>query len=258
MKVGIIGYGHVGKAMHVLFTDAALYDEPLDIGTKQDINNCNIAFICVPTPMADSGKCDTSIVEEVISWCAAEILVIRSTVYVGFTDKMCEKYNKNIIFQPEYYGETAAHPFADLANRSWLSFGGNNDEVISKVIELYKTVYNSNIKIYITDAKTAELAKYMENSFYAVKVTFCNEFYDIAKKLHVNYDKVREVWLADPRIGSSHTFVYEDNRGYGGKCLPKDIASIIYQADEVNADAALLKATVEKNIKLRSINSNNM
>lgn len=89
------------------------------------------------------------------------------------------------------------------------------------------------------------MAKYMENTFFATKVTFCNQFYDLCLAMDVDYNKVRETWLLDPRIGRSHTFVYPDNRGYGGSCLPKDTAAIIYQGDEFYTDMSLLKA-VEK------------
>jgi UDPglucose 6-dehydrogenase len=192
------------------------------------------------------GGCDTSAVEEVISWVKAKIIILRSTVRVGFTDAMREKYKKEIVFQPEYYGETTAHPFADLSNQNWLSFGGTQ-RGIDFAIKAYQTVINSNIRIYQADAKTVEMAKYMENAFLATKVIFCNEMHDIATALGVSYNRAREIWLADPRIGSSHTFVYEDNRGYGGSCLPKDVASILAQANETGVGVTLLKSVVEKN-----------
>ncbi len=251
MRIGIIGLGHVGKAMQNLFTNAIIYDEPLHIGSREEINMCDVAFVCVPTPSKADGSCDTSIVESVIDWLQTPVIVLRSTVYVGFTDKMMEKYQKEIVFQPEYYGETIAHPFADLNTRQWLSFGGT-PKGVDMAIRAYQTVVNSNVQILQYSAKEVEFAKYMENSFLATKVTFCNELYDIAKKLGVNYNQAREVWVADPRIGTSHTFVYPDNRGYAGSCLPKDIASIISQADEVGVDANLLKSVVEKNKKLRN------
>jgi UDPglucose 6-dehydrogenase len=250
MQIGIVGYGHVGKAMHALFKDAVIYDIGLNIGSKAEINTCDVAFVCVPTPKREDGACDTRIVEEVISWLNVKAIVLRSTVYVGFTDEMAKKYGKKIVFQPEYYGETVAHPFADLNARQWLSFGGEPD-AIRWAIKAYQTVVNSNVRIYQADAKSVEMAKYMENAFFATKVTFCNEMYDIAKKLGANYDLAREIWIADPRIGSSHTFVYEDARGYGGSCLPKDVASIIYQAEENGVDVTLLKGVVQKNKKLQ-------
>ena len=101
--------------------------------------------------------------------------------------------------------------------------------------------------IYQADAKSVEMAKYMENAFLATKVTFCNEMYDIAMALGADYNLAREIWIADPRIGASHTFVYEDNRGYGGSCLPKDIVSITAQGNKHGVNTTLLQSVIEKN-----------
>ena len=246
-NVGIVGEGHVGGIMHQLFPDAFIYDEPKHIGERRYINHCDIAFICVPTPKAADGHCDTSIVDEILSWITCETVVIRSTVPVGYTGAANDSYSyMDVVFQPEYYGETVAHPFADPHNRSWVTLGGPL-RACERVADLYKTVFTSDLIINIVDSSVAEMAKYMENSFYSTKVTFCNQFYDLAKAMGVNYDQLRETWLLDPRISRSHTFVYPDNRGYGGSCLPKDTAAIIYQGDEVGVDMKLLKAVEEVN-----------
>ena len=68
MKIGIVGYGHVGTAMKDLFKDAAIYDKYKGIGSREEINKCDVTFVCVPTPMSEDGSCDTTAVEEVISW----------------------------------------------------------------------------------------------------------------------------------------------------------------------------------------------
>lgn len=91
----------------------------------------------------------------------------------------------------------------------------------------------------------------MENAFFAMKVTFVNEMFDISQGLGVNFNKAREVWLEDPRIGRSHTFVFEDERGYGGKCLPKDMQNLITQSREVNVEPEILESIANKNKKYR-------
>jgi UDPglucose 6-dehydrogenase len=73
-----------------------------------------------------------------------------------------------------------------------LSFGGNTKGV-NHAIEAYKTIINSNVKIHIGNAREVEFAKYMENCFLATKVTFCNEMYDIANSLNVDYNSSREI-----------------------------------------------------------------
>lgn len=246
MKTGIIGLGHVGTAMHKLFKDAVIYDKYKNLGSQKEINSCDAAFVCVPTPKSEDGTCDTSAVDEVLSWCDCKVIILRSTVRVGYTREMAEKFHKNIVFQPEYYGETVAHPFANLSDRNWLSFGGE-PEAIDLAIDVYKTVINSNVRIYQARADEVEMAKYMENAFLATKVTFINEMYDICEKLNLNYNQVREIWSADPRIGTSHTFIYKDNRGYGGSCLPKDISELHELEKQNGLDDTLINAVIEKN-----------
>ena len=248
MKIGIVGLGHVGTAMHNLFKDAIIYDKYKNIGSMNEINKCDAAFVCVPTPMKDDGSCDTTAVDEVLNWCVCKVIILRSTVRVGYTREMTEKLHKKIVFQPEYYGETVAHPFADLSDRTWLSFGGTQ-EAIALAIDAYKTVINSNVRIYQAPSDEVELAKYMENAFLATKVIFINEMYDICEKLGLNYNQVREIWIADSRIGTSHTFIYKDKRGYDGSCLPKDISELHTLEKENGLDDTLINAVIEKNKK---------
>ena len=248
MKIGIVGFGHVGGAMHELFKDAIIYDKFKRIGSKEEINTCDATFVCVPTPMMEDGSCDTTAVDEVLAWCESKVIILRSTVRVGYTREMANKLHKNIVFQPEYYGETVAHPFANLSDRNWLSFGGTR-EAVDLAIDVYKNVINSNVRIYQAPSDEVELAKYMENAFLATKVIFINEMYDICEKLGLNYNQVREIWTADPRIGTSHTFIYKDNRGYGGSCLPKDISALHQLEKENEIDDTLINAVIEKNKK---------
>lgn len=246
MKIGIVGIGHVGNAMKDLFKDAVLYDNNKKIGSKNKINKCDAVFVCVPTPQNEDGSCDTSMVDEVLSWLDVDLIILRSTVPIGYTEGKAKELKSDIVFQPEYYGETVDHPFANLSERTWITLGGTK-KAISKACEVYQTVYNSNVHICCVDAKTAELAKYMENCYLATKVTFCNEFYDIAKMFDISYDELREVWTMDPRIGRSHTFVYPQNRGYSGSCLSKDISALVYQAKKHGVDTTLMDGVRDKN-----------
>lgn len=246
MKISIIGYGHVGRSMHKEFKNAYIYDEPQGVGERSFVNDSDIAFIAVPTPMSSDGSCDTTIVEDVISWIGAKVIVIRSTVYVGFTEWASKKYGKRIVFQPEYYGETISHPFSNPNQKQWLTFGGNTAD-IAIVISAYKRIKNSTTKIYQGPSKEVELAKYMENIFFAAKVTFVNEMKDIADSMNISYDLSREFWLADPRITPYHTFVFDDNRGFGGKCLPKDLASLVKQTSDLGVNNSFIEMLQKKN-----------
>jgi UDPglucose 6-dehydrogenase len=231
---------------------AVPYDPPLGIGDRAQVNACTYAFVAVPTPTTSSGALDAALVVESVEWIEADYIILRSTVPMGTTDHLRESTAKRVVFQPEYGpAETPDHPFNNLRNVRWVILGGAREDTIA-VADLYKTAFNSEISIHQTDARTAELAKFMENSFLATKVTFCNEFYDIAQRLGVDYNELRELWLADPRIGRSHTFVFPDGRGFAGRCLPKDVRGIIHDARTAGATPELLEAVLSTNDRIRA------
>ena len=251
-STAIVGYGAVGRGIHQLFPDAHPYDPPQGIGSREEVNQSRFAFVSVPTPTAADGSCDTSMVEEAVSWIESEVIVLRSTVPVGTTDRLRRATDKAIVFQPEYGpAETPDHPFNDLRKVRWAILGGDRQDTI-RVADLYKTVFSADFTIQQTDAKTAELTKYMENAFLALKVAFCNEFYDIAEASGIDYNELRELWLLDPRIGRSHTYVLPHARGFGGRCLPKDLSAIIDTARGAGVTPTLLEATRDANAAVRS------
>lgn len=254
-KVGVVGAGVVGSAMQKLCgPETVMYDtKPGAPQDREAINACDVVFVCVPTPMAPDGTCDTSIVEEAVAWIKAPLILLRSTVTPGTTDRLCKKYNRNVVFQPEYLGETPAHVFGTMAERNFIVLGGSK-EAVSRAADFYKHYYNSYVQFYMTDAMTAEVAKYMENAFYAVKVTFVNEFYDIARAHGVDFNELREVWLADTRISRDHTFVYPSSRGFSGKCLPKDCNAIVKSSVERGYEPKLMQATLEINREFQRLN----
>ena len=251
-NIGIVGFGFVGQSLAAFLGPCYIYDPAKYPDSPQDvINKCKYAFVCVPTPSSSDMSCDTSIVEEVVGWIQSEYIIIRSTVAPGTTDRLKAKTGKHIIFQPEYIGETANHPLADHKNQDFIILGGDPNDT-NAVAELYKKYYNSDVKFYFTTAKCAELTKYMENAFLATKVIFCNEFYDISKAIGVNYNELRELWLADPRIGRSHTFVYPENRGFDGNCLVKDVKAIAKAAHDAGCEGILLPLISEINRCIRA------
>ncbi len=207
----------------------AIYDrfktEYGSAANREAINRCDLVFISVPTPMKQDGHgCDVSAVEECVSWIEAP-MCIRSTIAVGTTDRLSAETGKALCFSPEYLGESSFHLWPEDGACGFLIVGGP-DSLVNLVVEAYKPVLASETRFYPTTALTAELCKYMENCFLATKVAFVNQFYDIASAFNVNYEELRHLWLADPRIGDSHTFVTEE-RGFRGRCLPKDLDAMI-------------------------------
>jgi len=107
-------------------------------------------------------------------------------------------------------------------------------------------------------AKEAELVKYFGNAWFATKVVFANQIYDVAKKLELDYDRIKEAAAADKRIDRTHLDVlHKGYRGYGGKCLPKDIRSLIQFAENLGLDPKLWKIVEEINGELTKDKVNN-
>lgn len=253
-KVAIVGYGHVGKGMHQLFGshyDVLIHDpEHADSSDKSEINCCGLAVVCVPTPMNDDFSCDVSIVEEVVSWLEAPVIWIRSTIAPGTTERLKSKYNKRIVFSPEYLGESKYYtPYDfhfDEKKMPFIVFGGDRED--TQYVIKYVAPIMGPVKQYPqTDATTAEVVKYMENTFFALKVTFANELFDICEAMGLDFYEVRDLWTLDPRLNPMHTMVFEDARGFGGKCYPKDVAGIIAAARQAGYAPRLLETMLEVN-----------
>ncbi len=256
-KVAVVGHGYVGKGMHKIFPDALIFD--VGVGSKEEINQeAELAIVCVPTPSREDGSFDTSIVEEVISWLKTPLILIKSTVSPGTTDYLRGKYKKNICFSPEYIGESKyfVPPWKypdpqDPRSHGFFIVGGSR-KAAERITAIFQRKLGPDAVYRIIDARTAELTKYMENAWGAVKVIFCNEFYDIAEKFGVSYMELRELWLLDKRVERMHTAVFPEFRGFGGKCFPKDVTSIIKASEQAGYEPSFLKAALEKNKRYNS------
>jgi UDP-glucose 6-dehydrogenase len=262
MKVTICGRGWVGKAMMKLFPDAYVYSngESGEIGTRQEANKGDIAFICVPSPnmkvdmdtpggVMGEGRLDMSMVEEVVSWCTCPLLVMRSTVNPGTCDYLSGKYNKRIIMVPEYLGETPAHPMYDPKTRQFLILGGKPEDV-RPLIDLYGTVYNANTNIRQVTAYEAEVIKLTENRAISFKVAQCQELYDACEASGMNYYTIRDaVYGDDPRFNLWWTFIYPEKRGFNSKCIPKDIYAWCAWAESFGYKPEITRAILAKNKK---------
>lgn len=261
LKIAIIGYGYVGKAMFTYFKShyQVIYHDPYLEGscTLEQVNECDMGVICVNTQsVPESGQCDTSIVESVLNWLTTPLILIKSTVQIGFTKRMIALYpGKNICFSPEYIGEslydTGRYNFnTDMKNHSFFTFGGPKD-VTQRLVPIFQKISGPS-KIYKqTDETCAEIAKYMENSFLATKLVFCYEMDQICKINHVDYNEVRELFLLDPRMSPSHTCVFESQvHPFDGKCLPKDIKALLYQSRLTGYEPDFLKEVLASNDRI--------
>ena len=223
-KTLIIGYGVVGcnlsKEIQQLKPD--IYDKyKIDKNTKQDIKY-DIAFICVDTPLTENNELDITEVKNAILENDSEIYVIKSTCPLGTVEQLKKETGKRILFSPEYYGETQ---HCNNFEFDFTILGGNKQDCV-EVIQVLQHCYDGRHQFRITDSKTAELVKFMENSFLATKVSFCNQFFNICENNNLSYEELRELFILDKRLGESHTFVYRDQPYWDSHCLNKDVTYI--------------------------------
>ena len=263
MKVAVIGLGWVGKSMVQLFPDAVVYDEPMiDEGMEKEqasivkeegriqVGLCDVAFVCVPTPNNDKAELDTSIVEEVVRWCDAPLIVIRSTVNPGTCDRLAKETGKRIVMQPEYLGETPNHPMLDPTTRQFMVIGGASEDRRT-LINLYQEVYNANVNIKQVTALEAEVIKLTENRAIAFKVGQCQELYDACENAGIDYYTVRDaVYGEDPRFNLWFTFIYPEKRGFNSKCIPKDVYAWKAWAESSGINPELTTALLKTNDRL--------
>ncbi|WP_331727174.1 hypothetical protein OG871_39600 (plasmid) [Kitasatospora sp. NBC_00374] len=256
MKIGIIGMGHVGNTMAELLRghgDLVTFDPAHDSTyPHDDLAACDYAIVCVNTPSGPGGECDVTNVEEAVKRLPVDRVLIKSTVAPGTTDRLIELTGKEICFSPEYVGEsTYYNPVcADAAAMPFLILGGR-PETRSWFIDALLPVLGP-VKVYFQcTALEAEIVKYMENAFFATKVTFVNEFWEICQALGADFHAVREGWLLDPRVEPSHTAVFARARGFAGKCLPKDIRAIVSASRQAGYDPALLGQVIASNTGFR-------
>ena len=264
MNIGIIGNGFVGSAiMHGFILhvdDIMIYDKDPKRSThsmKELVNKSDVIFICVPTPMFESGECDLSIVESATRELSGyncidkKVVVIKSTVVPGTTESLAEKYPKmNFVFNPEFLTERKAR--LDFINTSRIVLGSNNHMANDIVEKLYRLRFPYT-KIIKTDFGTAQLIKYMANCFFATKVSFMNEMYQVCEAISGDWDAAVDGFISDGRIGNSHVDVpgHDGDMGFGGKCFPKDISAMIKRAEELGVTPEVLKGAWRKNQEVR-------
>lgn len=253
-KIGIVGGGFVGSTIAGFYTqrghDVRVYDKYKTSQPVEEVLRQDFIFLAVPTPF--EGKIDLSAMDDAMSAVAeadhGKIVVIKSTVTPGTTERYQRQYpHLNIIFNPEFLTESTADQDFGYPDRQIVGYTERSYSVAGDVLQLLPLAPFSRL----VPATVAEAVKYFGNNWFAVKVVFANQMYELCEKLGVPYDVVKECVTADKRIGPSHLDVWHKGyRGYGGKCLPKDIRAMIKFAEEQGLDLKLLKVAEEINNEL--------
>ncbi len=267
IKIGVIGKGFVGTAVSHGFSHQTGFGAQIKIYDKdpkksqnslQDtVNDSDFIFLSVPTPSLPDGSIDLSIVDDALSSIDAvnknksNIILLRSTVVPGTTQFYQDKYpNLRFVFNPEFLTERSAS--FDFINQTRVILGGTkkNTELVKK---LYKERFGDYIPVVETNFETAELIKYMNNLFFATKVSFLNEMKLVADKVNVNWDEAVNGFILDGRIGHSHLSVPgpDGKFGFGGSCFPKDIQALIKFANDIGVKMNVLEGAWKTNLKVR-------
>jgi len=256
MKIGILGLGYVGSAVawthrhqELVKRDPKLGDSSASI---EEIKTCDAVYVCVPTPMADSGHCDDSYVKNVLAELEGydKVIICKSTVPPGVYKELQEKYS-NVVHAPEFL--TAANATQDYETSTWVLVGGIN-KWVEDAITVIKSSTIAATHYHKTDIATASLFKYIANSLMASKVTFMNDMFHLANTLGIRWDEVKTIAENDPRLGNTHWNVPgpDGQFGFGGACFPKDVSAIIEHAKDQNLRLELLETVQALNKKQRN------
>tara|TARA_R110002074_G_scaffold126028_1_gene263924 strand:+ start:1877 stop:2728 length:852 start_codon:yes stop_codon:yes gene_type:complete len=266
MKIGIIGNGFVGSSVAFGFSaqtgcdaDVKIYDKDNSKATHslESTLTSDFIFVSVPTPSNNDGSINLDIVYNVfdemnqLNYRKDNVFLLRSTVTPGTTRKLQRKYrNLNIVFNPEFLTERSAK--LDFINQARFILGGLKKDT-NKVEKLYRWRFGETTPIIKTNYETAELIKYMNNCFFATKVSFLNEMYQIADKCGADWDMAVEGFVRDGRIGHSHMNVPgpDGKFGFGGSCFPKDVQAMIHFANSLNIHPNVLLGTWKTNLDVR-------
>ena len=264
-NVGIIGRGFVGGALtqylsKIASLSVASYDLLDDIemnqGYEKVVTSSDIIYVCVPTPPDENGKCHTGHVElacKLINYYAERvskfpIVLLKSTMAPSTTAVLQERFNHCILVcNPEFLTERTALEDVEKTTKHLL---GISDSSMMHILSAYHKAAWPNSECVYTDTTTSEMIKTTTNSFFATKVTFANMLYDVCNSLGIDYDNMIEIMQeTDPRVGEIHWQVpgHDGKRGFGGKCLPKELSSMISIAGQNNINCKPLEAVEDYN-----------
>jgi UDPglucose 6-dehydrogenase len=261
MKICVVGYGFVGKAMVAAFdqSDEIDYDivdpafSTYDQKVEDVMESCEAAVICVPTPEGRNGQCDDSLVVETVQRIGKhKLILIKSTTDISTLKWFKDNY-PNVCFSPEFLrGRSSVDDFLRenkmiigglYANSLWWS------EVFRKCIAIEDEAF--------IDIVEAGYVKYSENSFLAMRVTFFNDLYNLVKDANpeIDFENITCALALDERVGPWHNQVpgYDGKFGWGGHCLPKDTAAFVDYAKRTNGDLPLIRAVRDINDGHRNV-----
>ncbi|MEK7646858.1 MAG: hypothetical protein AAB378_00605 [Patescibacteria group bacterium] len=254
-NIGIVGLGMVGMQVqrwfklknHKIFT----YDKFKASDFREDVDRARIIFLCLPTPYSNKEKSgvDLSVFKEMIRFFKQpKLFVVKSTVPVGTTEKLQTLFPRHyFMHNPELLTETTAWQDFSKPALQLIGCTQKSRPLVSHVLKILPSAKYAKIM----SATAAEIFKYSRNAFFATKVIFANQIYDLCQAYNVDYKIIQEALAAEPWIGSNHLHViHKKYRGFGGKCLPKDLKTLIKVFQYKKIKPELFKAVDKINSEL--------
>lgn len=227
---------------------------------KEGVEHGALQFIAVGTPPDEDGAADLKYVLKVAETIGTylddyKVIIDKSTVPVGTAEKVKHaisqvlqsrdiKQSFDVCSNPEFLKEGSA--IEDFSRAARIVVGTDSDTVRQLMRECYAPYNRNHDKLMFMDIRAAELTKYAANAMLATKISFMNELSQIAEKLGVDIEQVREGIGSDPRIG--YHFIYP-GCGYGGSCFPKDVQALSHIASQAGYSAELLNAVEAVNAR---------
>ena len=259
-KIGIVGNGFVGNSIAFGFSpthEVRVHDKDLkkNINTLEEVLECDYIFVAVPTPMNRDGSINLDIVHKALQEIEVyntkdNIIILKSTMIPGTVEILQHQYpSLNIVFNPEFLTERTAK--LDFLTQARIILGGDKRHT-SIVKQLFEERFMHSYVIE-TDTTTAEMVKYMNNVFFASKVSIMNEFKQVCDSVGADWGVALKGFTADGRIGDSHLNVPgpDGKMGFGGSCFPKDINAFISLAESYDVDVHTIKGAWATNLEVR-------
>lgn len=228
--IGIIGNGFVGRATGEVWKpshEVRYHDRQPQKRTHSlsETLQADLIFVCLPTPEGEGGKCDTSHLDSFFAEAPSRPqYVVKSTVPVGYTASVAERFGLDVCHNPEFL--TARTAIIDALTPRCHMVGSANGPACAILAGMLAERFPGS-QVIRTTSEVTEMAKLSLNTYFAVKVATFNELRTWADAEGVGWSELIRVMLADGRIAHMHTQVPgpDGQRGYGGACLPKDIAN---------------------------------
>lgn len=232
-KIGIIGLGMVGTQIERWFRPKKrpvfVYDKFKKIGSLENLNSACIIFLCLPTPHIRGSKLGVNFseFEKVIKFFKKQkIFVIKSTVPPGTTDYLQKRFKYHYFFHnPEFLTESRAWREFSKPNLQLIGYAKKSKKLAENILDILPKAKYSDVM----PAVATEIFKFARNAFFSVKVIFANQVYDLCRSFKINYEDIKKAMAAEPWMGTGQHLevIHKGYRGFGGKCLPKDLKTLI-------------------------------